>query len=310
VEKLAFVFAGAGHSYLGMGQDLYETLPETRTVFDQVSDLAGIDIARLCFEGPEQRLRRYREGLLAQLALGIACYQVVSSRGVTPHFLCAPCAGQVIAWVAADAVDLACAVKVFEYVCEQVHEAPMGLLARIVGLDLQAVQEICYEVSPQGVIDIAVIMGPGVINVSGQPRPVRAALALARERGADDAAPLPIEPRPAHSRLVGHVSQRLLSVMEGVPFRDPKFPIISSLDGQPMRKAEELLPNLAKELSSTSNWQAAVQWLTDHSVNNFLSLALAREIVRLADKDAVSLHVRDVQTLESTMTFLWEHNML
>lgn len=308
--KLAFVFAGVGHSYVGMGRDLYETFPEVKTVFDQVSDLTGVNIAQLCLAGPEGRLRRYLEGTFAQLAMGIACYRIVSSRGIKPDFFCGPCVGQLTAWVATEALDMESVIRVVRRLHELMQKAPTGLMARIVGLDFETVQDICRKASQYGVVDIAVVMGPSVTGVSGQPRAVRAALELAREAGAEDAAPLPVELRPVHSRLVEAVSQRLLSSMSNLEFQDPKVPIVSSLDGQSKRKAGELLPSFAREFSSTSYWQKAVQWLTEHSVDTFLSLALAREIVRLADTRVTSLHVRDVQTLNSTLTFLWDHNLL
>ena len=99
MEKLAFVFAGAGHSYVGMGRDLYEEFPETRPIFDEVSDLTKTNIAQVCFEGSGHLLGRYREGMFAQLALGLACYQIVSLRGGRPDFFCGPCAGQIIGWI-------------------------------------------------------------------------------------------------------------------------------------------------------------------------------------------------------------------
>jgi [acyl-carrier-protein] S-malonyltransferase len=309
--KMAFVFAGVGHSYSGMGRDLYETFPVVRSVFEEVSDLTGVDIAHLCFEGPEGLLRRYVEGTFAQLAMGIACYRIVSDRGIRPDFFCGPCIGQVTSWVATEALDMGSVIQIIRRLEELIQGISPGLLARIVGLELEVVQDICHKAGQQGVIDVAVIMGPGGgICVSGQPRPVKMALELARRAGAREAAPVDVELRPVHSRLVEPVSRQLLSSMSDLAFRDPKVPIVSSLDGQPKCKAGELLPNFAHELYSTSDWQMAVNWLLDHSVDTFLSLALAREIVRAIDNRITSLHVRDVQTLNSTMAFLWDHNML
>ena len=39
-----------------MGQQLYDTLPAARQLFDRADALLGFDLARLCFEGPEQEL--------------------------------------------------------------------------------------------------------------------------------------------------------------------------------------------------------------------------------------------------------------
>jgi len=35
MEKCAFLFAGQGSQYAGMGKDLYESFPESKGVFDK-----------------------------------------------------------------------------------------------------------------------------------------------------------------------------------------------------------------------------------------------------------------------------------
>ena len=46
--KLAFVYAGQGSQAVGMGQELYETYPVAKQVFDSIH--LDFDVKKLCFE--------------------------------------------------------------------------------------------------------------------------------------------------------------------------------------------------------------------------------------------------------------------
>ena len=55
--KVAFLFPGQGSQKVGMGRSLYEGFPESREVFDLADEILGFKLSKLCFEGPEEKLR-------------------------------------------------------------------------------------------------------------------------------------------------------------------------------------------------------------------------------------------------------------
>ena len=56
MARVAFLFPGQGAQFVGMGRDLYETLPAARALFDRANEVLGFDLKQVCFEGPEQAL--------------------------------------------------------------------------------------------------------------------------------------------------------------------------------------------------------------------------------------------------------------
>ena len=56
--KTAFLFPGQGAQCLGMGKDLYENFEAARSLFDQAEELTGLELKKLCFDGPEDALSR------------------------------------------------------------------------------------------------------------------------------------------------------------------------------------------------------------------------------------------------------------
>ena len=56
--KRAFLFPGQGAQVVGMGKDIYEKYEEARSIYEKASQIAKMDIAKICFEGPEEELMK------------------------------------------------------------------------------------------------------------------------------------------------------------------------------------------------------------------------------------------------------------
>ena len=52
--KTAFLFPGQGAQVVGMGKDIYDKYEKAREIYQKASEISGIDIKKLCFEGPQE----------------------------------------------------------------------------------------------------------------------------------------------------------------------------------------------------------------------------------------------------------------
>src|SRR5512139_1771076 len=109
--KLAFIFPGQGSQSVGMGKDLFGAFPEARRVLEEVDEALGEPLSKLCFEGPEDRLKLTANTQPAILAVSAAVSAVLAARGVTPALVAGHSLGEYSALVAAGACGAADAAR-------------------------------------------------------------------------------------------------------------------------------------------------------------------------------------------------------
>src|SRR5262245_50118169 len=77
---IAVIFPGQGSQKPGKGQELFESIPASRAVFDALSSATGIDMAAICFESDEETLRQTQNAQLALYTVGLAAYKAIEPK--------------------------------------------------------------------------------------------------------------------------------------------------------------------------------------------------------------------------------------
>ncbi len=296
--KAAFCFPGQGSQEVGMGRELAEAYPEARAVLEEASEVTGLDLERLCFEGPLEELTETEIQQPALVATSLACLRAVETVGLEPAFVVGHSVGEYSALAAGGALSARDAVRLVRErglaTADAARQHP-GAMAAILGLDDAAVEELCDGI--EGVWP-ANYNCPGQIVVSGAEEAIDRLLAAAAERGARRAVRLRIS-GAFHSPLVGAAGPRLRPVLESADWAQPRVPFLSTVTAD-VESVERFTDLLVDQLTAPVRFTQAVARLVAEGVDTFVEIGpgqVLAGLVRRCNRDVTALSVGDRASL-------------
>jgi [acyl-carrier-protein] S-malonyltransferase len=287
-----------------MGKDLYDSFDSIKALFKQADDAINFPISKICFEGPEEELRKTINAQPALVLVSIACLKAAQEvAGKTlplPVFIAGHSLGEYTALAAANVVDFSTAVYLSRERGRLMYEAGMkqpGTMAAVLGLEEPLLAEVCKQTDTV----IANINCPGQLVISGASENVARASEMAKAKGAARVTPLQVS-GAFHSPLMQPAVEGMTTVLDRVRFRDPSIPIIANVTAQPLTKASQFREELLKQLTSSVQWQKSVEYMLRQGVKSLIEIGPGKVLaglVKRISRDAEMLNISDAASVKS-----------
>lgn len=298
----AFVFPGQGSQYVGMGQDLYKEFPTARRTFEESSEVLGLDMAKLCFEGDSKDLRLTENTQPAILTVSVAAWLVLDEEtGIKADFLAGHSLGEYSALVASGGLDFKDAVLVVrkrgEYMQAAVPDG-VGAMAAILGLSKEKVEEACREASQDGlIVSPANFNAPGQVVISGNKEAVEEACALAKSNGAKRAVLLEVS-APFHCALMNTVAKRLEEVLSQVDIFELEVPVVSNYEAKPNKDSSRVKTLLIDQVANPVRWDDSVNMLYESGVREYVEIGPGNVLSGLIKRTVSNISVLNFEKIE------------
>ncbi len=286
MPQTAFLFPGQGAQTVGMGRQLHDSLPAARRLFDEAAEVLGYDLAAVCFNGPAERLNSTAVSQPALFVCSLAALEslragdpaaVESCRGAAGLSL-----GEYTALAFAGALSFRDGLKLVQRRGEAMQAAadatPSGMVS-ILGLEREKVEELRDRARAAGPIEVANLLCPGNVVLSGSKAACAAAERLAEEAGAR-AVRLAVA-GAFHTDLMRPADEKLAAALAEVGLKPPRVPVWSNVDAAPHTDPEEIRKLLVRQVLQPVLWEQTVRNLLAAGFDKFYEVGPGRVLAGL-----------------------------
>lgn len=284
--SFAFFFPGQGSQSLGM-MNGFDGSSTVKATFDEASAVLGQDLWAMANGTDAAPINETVNTQPLMLAAGVATYRAyLEAGGKAPAATAGHSLGEYTALVAAGSLDFADAVKLVRLRAELMQNAvPQGegAMAAVLGLDDDAVREICAQAAQGSVVEAVNFNSPGQVVVAGAAAAVERAMNLAKEKGAKRALPLPVSV-PSHCSLMKPAAEKLAAALESVTVNTPKIRVLHNADVAAYADAAQIKDALVRQLYSPVRWTETVNALVAEGITQSAECGPGKVLAGLAKR--------------------------
>jgi [acyl-carrier-protein] S-malonyltransferase len=155
---------------------------------------------------------------------------------------------------------------------------PSGMIS-VIGLERVQVEELVAPAAAEGFVQVANLLCPGNIVVSGTKAGYAALQRIAEEKGART---VPLAVAGAfHTPIMKPADEKLAKALESVELRAPGIPVWSNVDAKPHTDPAEIRQLLVRQVLQPVLWEDTLRGLIAGKIETFHEVGPGRVIAGL-----------------------------
>ena len=307
---VGFIFPGQGSQSAGMGLDLYNNIEASKNIYELSNTILGKKISDICFEGPDEELKKTINAQSAIVTTSIAALVAFKDKcDIKPSLCLGHSLGEYCAMFASGVMDFKTTIKAIQKRSELMDEATKnskGTMAAIIGSSVDVIEKCLKEASKDGIVQIANYNDPTQIVITGEINAVEKASELIKEQGARKVVPLAVS-GAFHSKLMTGARDKFVEFVKDLELNDALIPVITNVDAEYTTTAQDFRFKMPNQINSSVMWYQSIQKAVNEGVNTFIEFGNGRILAGLNRKissEILTYNIYDTKSLEDTVSAL------
>lgn len=285
MKKTAFLFPGQGSQSVGMGLDFYQEYDIVRELFDMVEEISKINISKLCFKGPLEKLTETINLQPAITVVNLACLAAIQKENIFPNISAGHSLGEYSALCASGIVSTEDTFRLVFKRGELMHRDSIlhkGAMSAIIGMPIDVVAGLVADHQSEGIVAVANHNAEHQIVITGEPDAVKKVSSAAVAVGAKS---VPLKVSGAwHSELIKNAQKEFGQFINEIPFCEPKRSMVFNVTGGIVEETDEIRTIMTQQLCSPVKWYDAMRLLMEESVKIFVEVGPGMVLTGLLKK--------------------------
>lgn len=303
--KRAFLFPGQGAQTVGMGKDIYENYEVARKIYDKATEISGIDVKKICFEGPEEELNKTENTQIAILTTSLAILEVLKERKIQADIAVGLSLGEYGALIYSGIISFEDGISLIKkrgYYMGNLLPNEEFAMSAVIGLNSKNIEEICSQISKQGKFIVPANYNCSVQTViSGDRYAIEEATEKLKEAGAKKVIPLKTS-GPFHTIKLERAKEEYEKELEKVKFNNGKIKVIKNIDGSYYSRTDNKKEILANHIISPVRFDKAIQLMKEENIDEYIEIGPGKALtgfIKKDNKEAKTYNIFNLETLEN-----------
>jgi len=295
MKKIAFLFAGQGAQYSGMGQSLYENSAAAKALYDAAETVRPGTMVQ-SFSGTAEELKRTENTQPCLYLVDLASALALEEAGVHADGAAGFSLGEVAALAFAEIcspVDGFRVVSLRGKLMQEAAEQADTAMCAVVKLDAETVAETAAEFDQLYAVNFNC---PGQTVVSGLASSMPAFTEKVKARGGR-CIPLAVS-AAFHSPFMAEAAEKFGAFLSGEDFNAPRIPVYANLDAKPYA-AERIAETLGQQMCSPVRWQTTIENMIADGYTDFIEVGAGKTLSGLVKKISADVRIYNVDSAET-----------
>ncbi len=266
---LAFIFPGQGSQYVGMGKNLYEKYDIAKEMFKKANEVVGYDLMKMCFEGPEEELKKTKYTQPAIFLVSAIAYTILKEKyNIYPQIVLGHSLGEYVALYASGALTFEEALDLVQKRGNYMYEIKNGTMLACLGMKPEKIQEV-IDNSGLDKVWISLYNSKLQTVLSGEKEQLEKIAPLLKEAGAKRAIVLKVS-GPFHCPLMQPAADKLREAIESKNFKEPKIEIVPNVVAKGTKDIEIIKKALINQMIYPVKWVQSIEFTKEAGYTDYI----------------------------------------